>query len=1356
MSVTVSPSHPLQHPTTTTTPAAATATLYIAKAIYTFQGEHEDDLQFTRGDLISVRDCADPNWWIGSLINTERVGRFPSCLVRIAGQFSQDEGESAANPPPQAEQPQPPPKPTQQQLQPRSRPQSQQQQHHQQHQPLFSTSSSDPAIGSQFTAYSSMHRSPSLSELNLEEILLNLANAEAEAEGLPHKRDKAHPSRSFAKKDPTLTQSRFDPDFSGSTQYSSAGIHRPPTSRPSEPPRYPSPASMLNESLLPRDWTGPADRAGTPGGMRPLPAVPQRFTVARSPTPTPGLLGQNRSPAHGRSAPLGPSNLRPGPRKSLPASPQTPSFPPSSTPSPSHRMAPEPAYSNPADPRQPPPSRLSQNRRASAVVTPSPSVFDTTARAPRPGSYLCSTPIPHSQPEGRDNPPRTIKPTQSPETIEGDPDRFLDSPHNTLRTLNEDSSILSQEFHQFAQRSRSTSSPYFFAPSPIPAAHPSDAMSMFSQNLDYRPEIGEDSFRPPSPEKTPPMPTKAPNTAGEKRRSVLVVKNPDDVSTEPAREARPPATDTTIQLTGSPSHPPTSAPTPSPGGVSFAMQGSGFPISHSLSSTSGRLSRTKPLPSLPGQRASSRSTAPGPSHSLDQSSYLNPPSTVSSSSASSDATFHSYNQSVGSAPSPPRPVSGDLGTSTFIGAALESSDISPNVFDISRIDARPDSGYEDSFNMTFVPAPKPHENAVSALDHHRSVDTDNQSTQVDPKAGRESPAAGPNFNVTTIVDPYHFTSEASTFPAAESLLRSSTPLPGYSTPVGFYDKIPNATGPTDVVPPPRASMTNPAHDPFNNEQRPGSAQTCFQIVAASRPVVDLGPKALNVDQYNFARVDKYARNVKYTSTSITPDVLSKKYLTRPFETNLEKLRAIFIWIVVNISWDRTLAASPGDPSATINPESESANAVLQRRTCRQEGFANLFRAMVEAIDVDSPLVSGYVRGPLDQYEGNFFPGANQSWNVLRLESGEYRFIDCGAASLAFFKSNLDFNGTDRSQVRIDDFYFLTRPDHLVFTHYPTHLAHQFLQPPVALATFWQLPYIRGGYFRQNVKIQNFISSRVTLRNDDVFMLILKLAPDSMAYAEVEIPDKQGRVVDRIPGFTQCLNHKHRRLCKVMVRMRGENLNGILKVYVGSVRDALPPEPVNVKAKPRLPHTPNVIKIPAPIKHRGSNASLGGPTGGSNRRSDERHSSVGPIGTANGSPSPQSAAALPPLSRHTFPLAFAINLYHEGTDTARPFARLHLAPHEFYLKEPIVYELPFGPPEDFHVLALNPDRRHMKLQLVSPSQVRTKFIYQPLDQSYILTQPIREYGEWQVVYHTESESWLPIVSYYCRRPAPVAE
>ncbi|RKP33176.1 hypothetical protein BJ085DRAFT_14427 [Dimargaris cristalligena] len=356
--------------------------------------------------------------------------------------------------------------------------------------------------------------------------------------------------------------------------------------------------------------------------------------------------------------------------------------------------------------------------------------------------------------------------------------------------------------------------------------------------------------------------------------------------------------------------------------------------------------------------------------------------------------------------------------------------------------------------------------------------------------------------------------------------------------------------------------------------------------------------------------------------------------------------------------------------------------------------------MVEAIDVDSPLVSGYVRGPLDQYEGNFFPGANQSWNVLRLESGEYRFIDCGAASLAFFKSNLDFNGTDRSQVRIDDFYFLTRPDHLVFTHYPTHLAHQFLQPPVALATFWQLPYIRGGYFRQNVKIQNFISSRVTLRNDDVFMLILKLAPDSMAYAEVEIPDKQGRVVDRIPGFTQCLNHKHRRLCKVMVRMRGENLNGILKVY--------------------------------------------------------RHSSVGPIGTANGSPSPQSAAALPPLSRHTFPLAFAINLYHEGTDTARPFARLHLAPHEFYLKEPIVYELPFGPPEDFHVLALNPDRRHMKLQLVSPSQVRTKFIYQPLDQSYILTQPIREYGEWQVVYHTESESWLPIVSYYCRRPAPVAE
>ncbi|KAJ2688821.1 hypothetical protein H4R19_006542, partial [Coemansia spiralis] len=57
-------------------------------------------------------------------------------------------------------------------------------------------------------------------------------------------------------------------------------------------------------------------------------------------------------------------------------------------------------------------------------------------------------------------------------------------------------------------------------------------------------------------------------------------------------------------------------------------------------------------------------------------------------------------------------------------------------------------------------------------------------------------------------------------------------------------------------------------------------------------------------------------------------------------------------------------------------------------------------------------------------------------------------------------------------------------------------------------------------------------------------------------------------------------------------------------------------------------------------------------------------------------------------------------------------------------------------------------RLFHMQLRSPSGQQHKFVYQPSDQGYILRHTIKERGAWIIIFHSDSEGWLPIASYTC--------
>lgn len=57
---------------------------------------------------------------------------------------------------------------------------------------------------------------------------------------------------------------------------------------------------------------------------------------------------------------------------------------------------------------------------------------------------------------------------------------------------------------------------------------------------------------------------------------------------------------------------------------------------------------------------------------------------------------------------------------------------------------------------------------------------------------------------------------------------------------------------------------------------------------------------LHFNEDDFVQMDTYATSVQQIGTSLTPQVLSQKFLVRPYRRDLYRLRIIFMWIIQNI------------------------------------------------------------------------------------------------------------------------------------------------------------------------------------------------------------------------------------------------------------------------------------------------------------------------------------------------------------------------------------------------------------------------------------------------------------------------
>lgn len=137
-------------------------------------------------------------------------------------------------------------------------------------------------------------------------------------------------------------------------------------------------------------------------------------------------------------------------------------------------------------------------------------------------------------------------------------------------------------------------------------------------------------------------------------------------------------------------------------------------------------------------------------------------------------------------------------------------------------------------------------------------------------------------------------------------------------------------------------------------------------------MTDGGPP-LEFSETDFAQIDAYAAQVKQRGPMLTPEVLSTKFLTRPYRRDVHKVRAIFTWLVQNIGIGAPLddhiqrRRSSIDEMSDRNDDTdwiESAELVLSKRWCRTSvGMARLFCELCIAAGLEETrMIYGYLRG----------------------------------------------------------------------------------------------------------------------------------------------------------------------------------------------------------------------------------------------------------------------------------------------------------------------------------------------------------------------------------------------------------
>ncbi|XP_006117507.4 kyphoscoliosis peptidase isoform X2 [Pelodiscus sinensis] len=194
-------------------------------------------------------------------------------------------------------------------------------------------------------------------------------------------------------------------------------------------------------------------------------------------------------------------------------------------------------------------------------------------------------------------------------------------------------------------------------------------------------------------------------------------------------------------------------------------------------------------------------------------------------------------------------------------------------------------------------------------------------------------------------------------------------------------------------------------------------------------------KSIPLDLKQFEKLDAYASKL---SNKNSPEELVEALL-REARTDLEKVRAIWMWICHHIEYD--VVAFHNKAQRLCEPQD-----VFQRGKSVCSGYAALFHQMCSIAGVQSMKLSGFSKGYSYRPGQSFTKNNDHAWNAVYLD-GSWHLLDSTWGSGSVDDSCRSFT------FQYNEFYFLTHPALFINNHFPDNSNWQLLKPALTLKEF---------------------------------------------------------------------------------------------------------------------------------------------------------------------------------------------------------------------------------------------------------------------------------------------------------------
>lgn len=222
--------------------------------------------------------------------------------------------------------------------------------------------------------------------------------------------------------------------------------------------------------------------------------------------------------------------------------------------------------------------------------------------------------------------------------------------------------------------------------------------------------------------------------------------------------------------------------------------------------------------------------------------------------------------------------------------------------------------------------------------------------------------------------------------------------------------------------------------------------------------------SLNLFSQDLKKVDK----IIYSYHSITSAEQLAKRIDYDFKTDIEKIRAVYTWLTLNIKYDFSKSGLLTAPQLFFSSseidlkyrlkwaENNLVSKTISSKKSVCYGIAITFKKVCDLLKIQNELIKGYSR-TLTNEISFIVKNKNHIWNAVKINQ-----------EWLFFDATYGLEGNNDSKP--DYFYFNIKKEELNLTHYPSKLKWIEYFNQNSLKYFCYQPIYFGEYFKHKIEL----------------------------------------------------------------------------------------------------------------------------------------------------------------------------------------------------------------------------------------------------------------------------------------------